>query len=161
MDIIASKRQELSDLLKEINMSDTYSEKIIVAFDEWADNNPASFEIPYIKEAIYADASNQTRTIMLFLLLSLTGVREGAWSPFPRNVFIDTISDFSAFVRFYKKATGEEGYGKYLWPMHYAEARIFRLGAFHYEIISEPDKNVWKCIFRRVRSSVRSRWIIL
>lgn len=72
MDIIASKRQELSDLLKEINMSDTYSEKIIAAFDELADNNPASFEIPYIKEAIYSDASNQTRTIMLFLLLSLT-----------------------------------------------------------------------------------------
>lgn len=24
--------------------------------------------------------------------------------------------------------------------MHYAEARIFRLGAFHYEIISESDK---------------------
>lgn len=43
-------------------------------------------------------------------------------------------------MRFYKKATGEEGYGKYLWSMHYAEARIFRLGAFHYEIISEPDK---------------------
>lgn len=140
MDTIASKRQELTDLLKEINMSATYSEKIIAAFDEWTHNNAVSFEIPFIKESIYAGASNQTRTIMLFLLLSLVEYENGAWSPFPRNIFIDTISDFSAFVRFYKKATGEEGYGKYLWPMHYAEARIFRLGAFHYEIISEPDK---------------------
>ncbi len=114
MSIIASKRQELADLLKEINMSVTYSEKIISAFDEWADNKAVSFEIPFIKESIRAGASNQTRTIMLFILLSLVEYENGAWRPFPRNIFIDTISDFSAFVRFYKKATSKEGYGKYL-----------------------------------------------
>ena len=32
MSIINSKRQELSDFLKEIKMSETYSEKIIAAF---------------------------------------------------------------------------------------------------------------------------------
>lgn len=114
MSIINSKRQELSDLLKEIKMSETYSEKIIAAFDKWTDNNSVSFDIPFIKEAIRDGASNQTRTIMLFLLLSMVEYENGAWSPFPRTIFIDTISDFSAFVRFYKKATGEEGYGKYL-----------------------------------------------
>ena len=127
-------------LLKEINMSETYSEKIIAAFDNWAENRAEIFEIPYIKESIYSGASDQTRTIMLFLLMSLMEYENGAWSVYPRDIFINTISDFSAFVRLYKKATGEEGYGKYTWPMHYAEARIFRLGAFQYEIISEPDK---------------------
>lgn len=45
MNAIVSKRQQLADLLKEIKMSDTYSEKTIAAFDEWTDNRAVSFEI--------------------------------------------------------------------------------------------------------------------
>lgn len=140
MDIKTTKRQELTKLLKDINMSETYSAKIIAAFDVWAGNENNLFEISFIKKAIYENTSDQAGTIMLFLLLSLEEYDNGAWSKFPKDIFINTISDFSAFVRFYKKATGEEGYGKGTWPIHYAQARIFKLGAFEYEIINDPDK---------------------
>lgn len=134
------KREGLAGLLKEINMSETYSEKIISAFDKWAEDETAIFEKACIKKAIYDDTSDQARTIMLFLLLSLEEYNNGLWTRYPRNVFIDTMADFSSFVRFYKEATGKEGYGKGTWPIHYAEARIFRFGSFEFEIISEPEK---------------------
>lgn len=140
MNITVTERNALIGLLKEINMSETYSDRIIQEFDYWIKDESNLLDISYIKKAVYQEVSNQTRTIMLFLLLALEEYYNGAWSRFPRDIFIDTISDFSSFVRFYKKATGEEGYGKGTWPIHYAEARIFKLGAFEFEIISEPDK---------------------
>lgn len=140
MDIKNTKRSELTGLLKEINMSETYSAKIISAFDSWADREAGAFDKAHIKQAIYADLSDQAKTVMLFLLLSLEEYHGGAWAKYPRDVFIYTIADFTLFVKFYEEATGEEGYGKGAWPIHYAEARIFRLGAFEFEIISEADK---------------------
>lgn len=136
---MSTERSEFSNLLKEIKMSETYSEKILSAFDNWTKTEEAPFDITHIKNAIN-DYPEQAAQIMLFLLLSLEERKNGAWSVYPSDIFIDTISDFSSFVSFYKKATGEEGYGKGAWPFHYAEARIFKLGAFEYEIIPEKDK---------------------
>lgn len=99
---MATERSEFSNLLKEIKMSETYSEKILSAFDNWTKTEEVPFDITHIKNAINA-YPEQAAQIMLFLLLSLEERKNGAWSVYPRDIFIDTISDFSSFVSFYKK----------------------------------------------------------
>lgn len=139
-----AKRVKLEKLLRDINMSSTYSAKILSAF-YMCDCTTELYDIGALKAEINLSvcAGNQEKTIMLFLVLITEERENGAWVRYPEDIFIHTVSDFSSFVRFYKEATGEEGYGKGAWPMHYAEARIFRLGEFEFEIISDgTDKRV-------------------
>lgn len=146
MENVQKKRLALAELLKKIEMSETYSQKILSAFDMWISQERSrgteQLDIPYIRKLLRADetANDQLKIIMLFLVLASEEYENGVWKRFPEDIFISTMSDFSSFVRFYKKATGEEGYGKWLWPFHYVDARIFRLGAFEYELIEENGK---------------------
>lgn len=138
---MCTERNMLEKLLKDIGMSETYSPVIMTAFDKYAQNG-SKLDISSIRAALNSPDiySDQARNIMLFLLLAAKERENGVWTRFPEDIFINTMSDFAGFVRFYKKATGEEGYGKGVWPFHYVNAHIFRLGAFEYEIIEENEK---------------------
>lgn len=145
MDRKGKIKETLENLLKEIKMSETYSEKILAAWDRWEKGVDLSEDIDvsaYARAEIEKEdiLNNNEMMIMLFLVMILEERAYGAWKRFPEEVYLDTISDFTSFVKFYKEATGEEGYGKSNWPIHYANARVFRLGELEYELEETEGK---------------------
>mgnify|MGYP006981376529 CR=1 FL=1 len=65
---MATERSEFSNLLKEIKMSETYSEKILSAFDNWTKTDEAPFDITHIKNAKLPENTSLQRKMKQFVL---------------------------------------------------------------------------------------------
>lgn len=137
----SSIKERLIKLLSDIQMSETYSEKIIAAFDSLLSEHE-SLSIGQARQMLSeADVmSNDEKLITVLLIIALEERKYGVWQRYPEEVFIHTMHAFALYVEFYREAVGHEGYGKSLWPLRITDAKVFRLGIFEYEL--EESKEI-------------------
>lgn len=111
-------RKNLEKLLSDIKMSETYAPEILVSYDQWQSEENCSEERARGLLSSHKIFADQKKIVMLLLYIILCERENGVWKRFPEDIFIDTMSDFTRYVAFYKEATGKEGFGKSDWPLN-------------------------------------------
>ena len=139
MEITEVTGMTIEKLLTEIKMSQTYSPKILGAYDSWIKADTPSLERAreLMKEPVtFADPE---KTIMLLMYIAVEERNHGAWARFPEDIFIRSMLVFTRSVEFAKEALGYESYTKGPWPLIHAGGKWFRLGELEFELNEENN----------------------
>ncbi len=128
--------ERMQELLEKINMPADYCKVLMAEYTGFR-------QITDAKNILLDEHSgiSSNMRMMLLLHIALEERENGAWSPFPEEVFLNTMAAFTRFVEFYKDATGEYGYGKYNWPLLHVTAKWFRIGELEFELYEKDGKH--------------------
>ncbi|MBQ8094458.1 MAG: family 20 glycosylhydrolase [Clostridia bacterium] len=84
------------------------------------------------------------------LMEAVRNRRDGVWTMFPENVWLDTMKCFTRFVQEHRQCYGYDGYDRGFWTPRQVQAKLFRLGELEYEML--PDKEGNPRIFLHIPS---------